>query len=104
LIIRQENRLMSAYIVVEVNVKDPERYEKYKNMVAPTLIPYRGRFVARGGTVEALEGDWHPARFVIIEFDSAERARAWWSSHEYAPAKKLRQETADTRMILVHGI
>lgn len=95
---------MSAYIIVQVDVHDPDRYENYKSMVPPTLEPYGGRFLVRGGAVENLEGTWHPARAVIIEFESVERAKAWWNSPEYADAKALRQATANTEMIVVEGV
>ena len=95
---------MAAYIIVQVDVKDQERYARYKGMVAPTLEPFNGRFLVRGGRVQALEGGWDPSRLVVIEFDSAEQARAWWASDDYAPAKRLRQATADTQMILVEGV
>ena len=95
---------MSAYIVSEVNVKDTERYERYKTMVAPTLEAYGGRFLVRGGECQTLEGDWRPARMVVIEFDSVERAKAWWASTEYAPAKQVRQAAADAQMIVVQGV
>lgn len=94
---------MAAYLIVQVNVNDPERYENYKKMVPPTLEPYGGRFLVRGGKVENLEGSWNPARMVVIEFDSVERAKAWWGSSEYAEAKALRQATADTEMIVAQG-
>ena len=51
-----------------------------------------------------LEGSWAPKRFVVLEFPSAEQARAWWSCSEYAEPKKLRQASADTQMILVEGV
>lgn len=95
---------MAAYIVVEVEVRDADRYETYKRMVPPTLAAYGGRFLVRGGEAETLEGGWEPKRVVILEFPSAERARAWWDSEEYAEAKALRQATAHTRMILVAGV
>jgi uncharacterized protein (DUF1330 family) len=95
---------MAAYIVVEVEVHDRERYEDYKRLVQPTLDAYGGRFVVRGGAAETLEGDWSPGRLVIVEFPSAEQARQWWASPEYAPAKALRQATARTQMILVEGV
>ncbi len=94
---------MAAYVIVQVNVNDPRRYEDYKKMVPPTLEPYGGQFLVRGGKVEALEGSWNPARMVVIEFDSVERAKAWWGSNEYAEAKALRQATADTEMIVIQG-
>jgi len=100
--IRRE--LMPTYIVVEVEVHDPERYEKYKAMVPPSLAEYGGRFLVRGGKVETLEGDWSPERFVMVEFPSVEKARAWWDSSAYAEAKALRQATAKTQMIVVEGV
>ncbi len=95
---------MAAYVIAEVEVHDGDRYETYKRMVPPTLAAYGGRFVVRGGEVETLEGGWSPGRLVILEFPSAERAKAWWDSEEYAAAKALRQATAQTRMIVVAGV
>ena len=95
---------MPAYVVVEVEVLDAERYETYKRMVPPSLAAYGGRFVVRGGAAETLEGEWSPKRLVIVEFPSLERAKAWWGSPEYAEAKALRQATARTQMIVVEGV
>ena len=95
---------MSAYVIVQVRVEDPVRYEDYKKMAAASLTRFDGRFLVRGGPVQTLEGEWSPTRLVILEFPSAERAREWWSSEPYAPAKRLRQETATTQMILAEGV
>lgn len=95
---------MPAYIVVQVEVEDPARYEDYKAMVPSSLAPFGGRFIVRGGKVETLEGDWAPKRFVMVEFPSVENAKAWWDSPEYKDAKALRQATAKTQMIVVEGI
>ena len=95
---------MPAYVVTEIVVTDPERYEAYKQMVAPSLAAYGGTFLVRGGAIETLEGTWSPKRFVIVEFSSAAQAKAWWSSPQYAEAKALRQATARTQMILAEGI
>jgi len=95
---------MPAYVVVEVDVHDHERYDHYKTLAPPAISQYGGRYIVRGGKCETLEGSWNPSRFVILEFENAERARAWWSSPEYAEAKKLRQATATTDMLLVEGL
>ncbi len=94
---------MSAYIVVEIDVKDPERYADYRAMVPASLGAYGGKFLVRGGAVENLEGAWEPSRYVILEFDSVEQAKRWWDSDEYREARNLRQATADTKMIVVEG-
>jgi len=95
---------MSAYIIAEVTVNDAGQYEKYKPLVAPTLVPYGGKYIARGGAAQRLEGGRAAARMVIIEFPDAQKARAWWESEEYAAAKGIRQAAADTDMILVEGL
>lgn len=94
---------MSAYIIVDVKVTDPARYEEYKKLTPGSLAPYQGKFIVRGGATETLEGDWNPGRIVVVEFPSSERAKAWWSSDGYAPAKAIRQAASITRMILVEG-
>jgi uncharacterized protein (DUF1330 family) len=94
---------MSAYVIVDIEVIDPVRYEEYKRLAAPTVTAYGGRYVVRGGATETLEGDWVPNRFVVLEFETADQAKAWWSSPEYAPAKALRQETANTQMVVAEG-
>jgi uncharacterized protein (DUF1330 family) len=95
---------MSAYVIVEIDVHDPVRYEDYKAMTPSSIFAFGGKFVVRGPKVLTLEGDWNPGRFVVLEFPSVERALEWWSSPEYAPAKALRQATANTQMILVDGV
>jgi uncharacterized protein (DUF1330 family) len=95
---------MSAYVLVQVEVHDPARYEDYKRMVPPSLEKFGGRFLARGGATETLEGSWSPKRMVILEFPDVARAKAWWASEEYAEAKALRQATARTEMIVVSGV
>ena len=95
---------MSAYIVVSVVVQDPVRYEDYRKSVLPTIEKYGGRFLVRGGKMEVLEGTWLAPRIVVVEFPSAEKARAWWNSPEYAAPKALRQATSHTDMILVEGV
>jgi uncharacterized protein (DUF1330 family) len=95
---------MSAYVVVQVSVKDPEKYERYKSMAPASIAQHGGRYLVRGGKTETLEGTWRPSRFVVLEFPSMERARAWWAGAEYAEAKALRNATADTEMLLVEGL
>lgn len=95
---------MAAYVVVEIEIQDPARYERYKELAPPSIAAYGGRYIVRGGDVEILEGSWTPRRFVILEFPSMEKAKAWWASPEYAEAKALRQASARTEMLVVKGL
>lgn len=94
---------MACFVAVEIAIHDPVRYERYKELAPPSIGLYGGRYAVRGGTVTTLEGSWCPARFVLLEFPTADQARAWWNSPEYAPAKALRQASARTEMILIEG-
>ena len=96
---------MNTYVLANITtIRDPVRYEDYRRLVTPTLEKYGGRFIVRGGNVEALEGTWRPGRLVIIEFPSAERARAWWSSPEYTEAKLIRQATSEGTLLILEGV
>jgi uncharacterized protein (DUF1330 family) len=95
---------MSAYLIVEIEVHEPIRYETYKQMADETIRAHGGRYLVRGGKAENLEGNWIPKRVVMVEFPSVEQAKAWWGSQDYAPAKAIRQATAHTQMILVEGV
>jgi uncharacterized protein (DUF1330 family) len=95
---------MAAYVIVNVTVRDPARYEEYKRLATPTVGAYGGRYVARGGAVDVREGGWMPSRLVVLEFPTVERARAWWNSPEYAPAKAVRQSCADTQLVITEGV
>lgn len=95
---------MPAFLVVQITVRDAATYERYRELAPPSIAMYGGRYVVRGGATETLEGTWRPARLVILEFPSVERAREWWDSPEYAAAKALRQSCADTEMLLVDGL
>ena len=95
---------MAAYLIVNVDVKDPVRYQDYIRAVPPTLAQFGGRFIVRGGRAERLEGTIEPKRIVVLEFENADAARAWWNSEAYAAAKALRQATAETDLILVEGV
>jgi uncharacterized protein (DUF1330 family) len=95
---------MAAYLIVNVEVLDPVRYPEYIKAVPASLARYGGKFIVRGGKAEALEGTYQPKRVVVIEFETAERARQWWSSPEYAEAKALRQSIARTDLLIVEGV
>ena len=95
---------MAAYIIVDISIHDKEEYEEYKKLTPASITAYDGKFIVRGGKSQTLEGDWDPQRIVVLEFPSAARAKEWWESDLYLPAKKIRQRAAKTKMILIEGV
>jgi uncharacterized protein (DUF1330 family) len=92
---------MPAYVVVSVEVTDPEAYREYSREVLGTLEPYGGRFVVRGGAWEALEGAWPSGRVVILQFPNVEQAKAWHASPAYQEILPIRQRNARTDFLIV---
>ena len=95
---------MTAYVIVDIHVTDPDGYEEYKKLAAPAVEQYGGKYIARGGRTETLEGDWSPPRLVILQFDSIEQATTWLNSPEYTAAKRIRHKTAVSQMVVVDGV
>ena len=85
---------MTAYLIADIEITDPEGYQEYRRLVPQSVAAFGGRFLARGGRTEALEGNWQPKRLVVIEFPSMEKLEAWYRSPEYAPALALRMRCA----------
>lgn len=94
---------MSAYVIGEIEVTDAAAYEEYRRQVLPVVQKYGGRFIVRGGKVEALEGGWAPRRLVALEFPSMEQARKFYRSPEYAPLIALRRKASRGKLVLVEG-
>ena len=95
---------MPAYLIVETDVHDPAKYELYKAAAPAALASYGGRYLARGGELAVLEGDWQPSRLVVLEFPDVDAAKRFYDSPEYAAARKLREGAAHLRMVVVEGL
>lgn len=94
---------MAAYVIVDIEITGPEGYAEYKNLAPAAVALYGGKYIARGGQTETLEGDWQPKRLVILEFPSIDQAKAWLNSPEYAPARALRHRYAKSNMVVIEG-
>ena len=95
---------MTAYVIVDIDVKNPSTYKDYIALAPATVTAYGGRYLARAGKTEVFEGEWVPKRLVILEFESLERAKAWLDSPEYTPIKKLRHKAATSNMVAIEGV
>jgi uncharacterized protein (DUF1330 family) len=95
---------MAAYVIVDVNITDSDKYDEYRKLSGPSVAQYGGKFLVRGGAHETLEGDWQPGHVVILEFADADAARRWWNSPEYEAAKVVRRAASTARFVLVDGV
>jgi uncharacterized protein (DUF1330 family) len=92
-----------GYVVAEVDVKDPATFKKYGDQVPGTLAPFGGHYMIRGGNPQAVEGT-APQRFVLIAFDSVEKAHAWENSPAYEAIKPIRHSSATSTVFIAEGV
>lgn len=95
---------MPAYVIAMVNVTDPEKYQEYAKLAGPANEKYGGKFLARGGKTEVLEGKFPFGRLVVNEFPSVDAARKFWHSVEYQAARQKRLTAADFHMVVTEGL
>jgi uncharacterized protein (DUF1330 family) len=95
---------VKAYVIVNVSIRDAERYKDYIQAATPTVAAHGGRYVARGGRAEKLEGDVPVNRVVVLEFPSYAQAKGWYDSPEYQAALVIRQACSTGTIILVEGM
>lgn len=96
---------MSAYVIADVQLTgDVEELAEYRSRVVATLEPYGGRYLARGGDVDVVEGSWTPGQIVLVEFPDAAAARAWNDSAEYRAIAPLRIRNTDSKRLIVQGL
>ncbi|HZW79562.1 MAG TPA: DUF1330 domain-containing protein [Candidatus Deferrimicrobiaceae bacterium] len=95
---------MPAYLISDITLRDREAFETYRTRAANAIHQYGGRYLARLGEVQVLEGSWNPNMIVIVEFPSLERAREWYRSPEYAYALEVHDKALSRNLIFVDGL
>lgn len=95
---------MPAYVLVEIEIQDPDLYEAYKQLTPASIAEYKGKFIVRGGETKVMEGTWQPKRVVLLEFPSIQMAESWWHSEAYTKARKIREMAAKTNMLILDGL
>jgi uncharacterized protein (DUF1330 family) len=98
-----KEQTMSAYLIVDVQLHEPDRYREYIAQVPAIIARHGGIYRVRGGRCDVLEGGWTPSRLVVLEFPTRDAALAFHNDPDYVPFRALRQSIADSSMILVDG-
>ena len=102
LIHAQQAKVLPGYVIAEVDVTDAAKFKEYADKTPGTLAPFNGRYIIRGGKNLSIEGD-APKRFVVVQFDSFEKAKAWEDSPAYSAIKPIRHASAKSRVFIVEG-
>ncbi|MFG6413759.1 DUF1330 domain-containing protein [Roseateles sp. DC23W] len=95
---------MSAYILANVKITNPEQYEDYRRLSTLAMKGHGAEVLVRGGKTTVLEGDWTPDRVVLLKFPTHDAAQAFYDSPEYGAAREAREGIAVMRMVLIDGV
>ncbi len=95
---------MTAYLIADLTTHDADLAAEYRRQVTPLIAKHGGTYMARGGDVRTLEGDWAPGRLVIVAFPSMAAAQAFYDDPAYGPVMELRQRSASGSVVLVEGM
>lgn len=96
--------MTSGYVIANVQFTNLDKAQEYGRQVAATIEQYGGRYLARGGSAVAAEGDWQLRYVTIVEFPSLDQARRWYESADYGRLKPIRVEHAHSDIAFVEGI
>jgi uncharacterized protein (DUF1330 family) len=95
---------MTAYVVFDVEIHDPARYQEFMTEVKPALQQAGARYLARGGAHTVYEGDWTPRRIVILEFPSVAAWESFYNGAVYQGLKQIRDAASSARLVCVEGV
>ena len=94
---------MSAYIIADVTVTDPEKMAEYRVWSTRAMQEHGAEVLVRGGEFEVLEGPWTPSRLVVLKFPDRAAARRFYDSETYRQAREIRRHAGIMRMVVVDG-
>ena len=94
---------VAAYVIVEVEITDPERYGQFVERVTETITANGGKFIVRGGAIEVVEGNWQPPRLALLAFPDLQRVHTWLQSPEFRQLESLRKNSSNVNIVVVEG-
>ncbi len=95
---------MAVYVIADIQILDSTLFDEYRQRVPATINAYGGRYLARGGATEVLEGVWSPHRCIVVEFPDMAQFRRWWASPEYTPLRALREKATRSNLVVTQGV
>jgi uncharacterized protein (DUF1330 family) len=94
---------MPGYLIANIEVTEPAKFEEYRQKVAPLIAQFGGRYLVRGGEVRRLEGNLPIQRLVVLEFPTVDAALRFYESSEYQPLLKIRLASTRSDLVLAQG-
>ncbi len=94
--------MAKGYLMANIRVTDAEKFQQFSGMAAPVIAAFGGKVLAKGPGAHRLEGNLE-GTVMMIEFESKAQAEAFYFSEDYQAAKAVRDECADTDLMIIEG-
>ena len=92
-------------MLVDVDIHNIDEYKKYLEKVKPMVEKFGGKYLIKGGKIDAKETDlWKPKRIVLVKFPNKSSALKWYNSEEYRALKHLRLNNASSNILFIEGV
>ena len=95
---------MAGYALIDAEITDHAAFAEFRERAPAVLEAHGGRYLVRGGATKVVQGDWTPHRVVLLEFESVERAQAWWDSPDHAELRAMLDKCSNTTVTIVEGV
>jgi uncharacterized protein (DUF1330 family) len=94
----------AGYVVVEAAVTDKDGYAKeFIPPAAKAIEEGGGKYVVRGGKTTSFQGTPPASRVVVLQFESMDKAQAWWDSPGRKNSQPIGDKYATFRIFAVEG-
>ena len=95
---------MAAYVIADNEITDQALFAEYARDIVAVTEAHGGRYLARGGGTEVVEGNWTPHRVVVIEFEDLEHAHGFVNDPTYVRLTDIRGRSSVTATVIVEGV
>jgi uncharacterized protein (DUF1330 family) len=96
-----QNKSPGAYVIVDISeISNPDGFKQLLPKAPAAVAAFGGQFVTRTEQITALDGT-PPKRFVIIGFESVDKAKAWSASAAQKEVDAIRIGNTKSRSFIV---
>lgn len=92
---------MRAYLVLDLTIHNLGKFSEYIEKIPAFIARHSGHYLVQGEVPTVVEGDWQPARLVVIEFPSRDHANAFLGDPEAQALFSIRHNTTTSKLLLI---
>ncbi len=101
--VNAQNKSPGAYAVIDISeISNPDLFKTLLSKAEAPVTAAGGKFIVRTEKITAIDGT-PPKRFVVIAFDSVDKAKAWSASPAQKEIDDMRLKSAKARAFIVDG-